>query len=77
MSFTKSKECEMAIQSIDRAAADDAGLKQDSCWCATLGEMAPCQFCIGRDEDETAAQRVRDKCIGAFGYDITRIGAIK
>ena len=29
------------------------------------------------DEDEANAQRARDKCIGAFGYDITRIGAIK
>ena len=26
------------------------------------------------DEDEANAQRARDKCIGAFGYDITRIG---
>lgn len=29
------------------------------------------------DDDEANAQRARDRCIGAFGYDITRIGAIK
>lgn len=26
------------------------------------------------DEDEAAAQRARDKCIGAYGYDVERIG---
>ena len=67
------RQCELAIQSIDRALATEAGLKQNSCWCATLGEMAPCQVCIGRDEDEATAQRVRDKCIGAHGYDLDRL----
>lgn len=68
------RQCELAIQSVQRVLEIDDGLKQYSCWCATLGTHAPCGFCIKRDSEEDAsAQRVRDKCIGAHGYDMDRL----